>query len=78
MASICSEHPQEGGGEGFAASTQSSRQKAASHLRRWAPLILVSAGFFWWEEGLSCWRSLILELRVAFFWGERLPCWSMA
>jgi hypothetical protein len=24
--------------------------EAASHLRRWAPLILVSAGFFWWER----------------------------
>ena len=36
---------------------------------RWAPLILVSAGFFWWER-LSCWSELMLEMRVVFVWYE--------
>ena len=59
------------------APTHSSTQKAASHLSRWAPLILVSAGFFWCLVS-TCWSSPMLELRVAFFWGKRLPCLSTA
>ena len=50
-----------------AAPTHFSMHEAASHLRRWAPLILVSAGFFWWER-LSCWSAPMLQLSIAFVW----------
>ena len=78
MALSSTEHPQvvgDGTGvvNGLTAPTQSSTQKAASHLIRWAPL-MVSAGFFWCWERLP-WSALMLEVRVAFFRGE---CWSMA
>ena len=58
------------------ASTLSSMQKTKSHLSRWAPLIVVSAGFFWCWERLPCRRAPMLEVRVAFFWGECLSCWG--
>eukprot|EP00964_Phaeocystis_antarctica_P009901 scaffold5376_cov48-Phaeocystis_antarctica.AAC.3 len=57
------------------APTQSSTQNAASHLSRWAPLTLVSAGFFWCWERLPGRSAPMFEVRVAFFWGERSPCW---
>ena len=50
-------------------------EKAASHLSRWAPLVLVGTGSWCL---VSCWSSPMLELRVASFGGKRLPCLSMA
>ena len=45
------------------APTQSSTQKVASNLSRWAPFIVVSAGFSWCWERMPCLSTPMLEVR---------------